>query len=60
VLAEIFDGMYDRSLFGLSPDRDPLHPNEHGYQVMANIWLSALKQAIPGGATMVALHHKGK
>lgn len=60
VLAEIFDGMNDRSLFGLAPDRDPLHPNEHGYQVMANIWLSALKQAIPGGATMVTLHRKGK
>jgi lysophospholipase L1-like esterase len=55
VLAEIFDGMNDRSLFGLSPDRDPLHPNEHGYQVMANIWLSALKKAIPGGGTVVAL-----
>jgi len=58
VLAEIFDGMNNRSLFGLAPDRDPLHPNEQGYAVMANIWFSALKQAIPGGGTAVALHQK--
>ena len=38
VLAEIFDGMNNRDLFGLALDRDPLHPNEQGYQVMANIW----------------------
>ena len=56
VLAEIFDGMNDRSLFGLAPDRDPLHPNEQGYRVMAKIWWSALRQAIPGGGTAVALH----
>ena len=56
VLAEIFEGMNDRSLFGLGPDRDPLHPNEQGYAVMANIWYNALKQAIPGGGTAVALH----
>lgn len=47
VLAEIFDGMNDRSLFGLSPDRDPLHPNERGYSVMASIWYDAMQQAIP-------------
>ena len=58
VLAEIFNGMNNRSLFGLAPDRDPLHPNEQGYAVMANIWFSALKQAIPGGGTAVALHQK--
>ena len=58
VLAEIFDGMNNRSLFGLGPDRDPLHPNEQGYAVMAGIWYNALKQAIPGGGTAVALHHK--
>ena len=56
VLAEIFNGMNDRRLFGLAPDRDPLHPNEQGYRVMANIWLNALRQAIPGGGTVVALH----
>ena len=38
VVAEIFDGMNDRSLFGQSPDRDPLHPNERGYAVMAGIF----------------------
>ena len=53
VLAEIFNGMNNRSLFGLS-DRDPLHPNDEGYRVMANIWFGALKQAIPGGGTAVA------
>lgn len=51
VLAEIFNGMNDRSLFGISPDRDPLHPNEAGYAVMADIWFQAMLQAIPGGAT---------
>jgi lysophospholipase L1-like esterase len=60
VLAEIFNGMNDRNLFGLAPDRDPLHPNEQGYRVMANIWLNALRQAIPGGGTVVALHPKKK
>lgn len=60
VLAEIFNGMNNRSLFGLAPDRDPLHPNDEGYRVMANIWLGALKQAIPGGGTAVALRHRGK
>ena len=58
VLAEIFNGMNDRNLFGLGSDRDPLHPNEQGYRVMANIWLNALKQAIPGGGTVVALRPK--
>jgi lysophospholipase L1-like esterase len=60
VLAEIFDGMNNRNLFGLAPDRDPLHPNEQGYRVMADIWSNALKQAIPGGGTVVALHPKRK
>ena len=56
VLAEIFNGMNDRNLFGITSDRDPLHPNERGYRVMANIWLNALKQVIPAGGTVVALH----
>lgn len=49
VLAEIFNGMNDRSLFG-SPERgieDPLHPNERGYARMAGIWFAAMQQAIP-------------
>jgi lysophospholipase L1-like esterase len=49
VLAEIFDGMNDRSLFA-SPERgipDPLHPNERGYVRMAGIWFTAMQQAIP-------------
>jgi len=50
VLAEIFNGMNDRSLFGLSPDRDPLHPNERGYSVMAGIWYDAMQRAIPAPA----------
>ena len=59
-LADIFAGMNNRALFGLTPDRDPLHPNEAGYRVMANIWLGALKQVIPGGGTAIALHHGRK
>jgi lysophospholipase L1-like esterase len=51
VLANIFNGMNDRSLFGLAPDRDPLHPNERGYAVMADIWYQAMLQALPGGVT---------
>jgi lysophospholipase L1-like esterase len=58
VLAEIFDGMNDRSLFGLGPDRDPLHPNERGYRVMANIWLLALERAVGAVTTVAALHPK--
>jgi lysophospholipase L1-like esterase len=50
-VAEIHDGMNNRSLFGLSPDRDPLHPNEQGYAVMADIWFQTLVQVVPGGAT---------
>ena len=46
VLADIFNGMNDRNLFALAPE-DPFHPNEQGYRVMANIWLNALRQAIP-------------
>jgi lysophospholipase L1-like esterase len=57
-LAEIFDGMNNRALFGQSPDRDPLHPNDQGYAVMAGIWYNALLRAIPGGGTAVALHRK--
>jgi len=56
VLAEIFNGMNDRSLFG-SPERgieDPLHPNERGYAVMAGIWFAALQQAIPAPTTVTA------
>ena len=60
VLAEIFNGMNDQNLCGLGPDRDPLHTNEQGYRVMANIWLNTLKQATPGGGTMVALRSKKK
>lgn len=52
VVAEIFNGMNQRALFGISPGRDPLHPNEQGYRVMADIWYQAMLQAIPGGATM--------
>ena len=44
------NGMNQRDLFGIAPDRDPLHPNEHGYAVMADIWYNAMLQAIPGGA----------
>jgi acyl-CoA thioesterase-1 len=51
VLAEIFNGMNDRALFGIAPDRDPLHPNERGYAVMADIWFQAMLRAIPGGTT---------
>jgi len=57
VLADIFTGMNDRSLFGLAPDRDPLHPNERGYAVMAEIWYRAMLQVIPGG-TAVALRRR--
>jgi acyl-CoA thioesterase-1 len=49
--ADIYNGMNNRSLFGLSSSRDPLHPNEQGYAVMADIWYQAMLQAIPGGAT---------
>ena len=51
VVAEIFDGMNNRDLFGISPDRDPIHPNEQGYRVMADIWFQAMMQAAPGGLT---------
>lgn len=51
VVAEIYNGMNNRALFGVTPDRDPLHPNEAGYAVMADIWLQAMLQATPGGAT---------
>jgi lysophospholipase L1-like esterase len=49
VLAEIFDGMNDPSLFATPSERvfDPLHPNERGYQVMAGIWYEAMQRAIP-------------
>lgn len=51
VVAEIFNGMNQRDLFGISPDRDPIHPNEQGYAVMADIWFQAMLRAIPGGAS---------
>lgn len=54
VVAEIFNGMNDRTLFGLAPNRDPLHPNEGGYAVMSDIWLSAMLEAAPGGAIAAA------
>ena len=57
-LAEIFDGMNDRSLFGQSPDRDPLHPNDQGYRVMANIWFSALTKVATNGGRTVSLKPK--
>jgi lysophospholipase L1-like esterase len=49
VLAEIFDGMNDPSLFSTPSEgvRDPLHPNERGYAVMAGIWFEAMQRAIP-------------
>ena len=43
--------MNNRDLFGISPDRDPIHPNEQGYRVMADIWFQAMMQATPGGLT---------
>jgi lysophospholipase L1-like esterase len=49
-LAEIFDGMNDRSLFGTPPPQgteDPLHPNDRGYAVMARIWFDAIRKSIP-------------
>jgi len=49
--ADIYNGMNTRSLFGLAPDRDPLHPNEQGYAVMADIWYQAMLRTIPGGVT---------
>jgi acyl-CoA thioesterase-1 len=58
VLAEIFNGMNNRDLFGIAPDRDPLHPNEQGYAVMADIWFQALLQAIPGGVTAALRRHR--
>ena len=51
IVAEIHDGMNNRSYFGVTPDRDPLHPNEQGYAVMADIWFQTMLQAVPGGAT---------
>ncbi len=54
VLAEVFDGMNDRSLFGQAPDRDPLHPNDRGYAVMADIFYGALLKAVPGGVVAAA------
>ena len=52
MVAEIHDGMNHRELFGTAPGRDPLHPNEAGYRVMADIWFQAMLQAIPGGVNM--------
>jgi len=58
VLAEIFDGMNNRALFGQGPDSDPLHPNDQGYAVMAGIWYNALLKVVPSGGTAVALRRK--
>jgi lysophospholipase L1-like esterase len=58
VLAEIFDGMNDPSLFGIAPGHDVLHPNNNGYHVMANIWLTALEQAVGAATTVAQLHPK--
>ena len=46
--------MNDRSLFGLRPDTDPLHPNEQGYSVMAGTWFSAMQRAIPAARSASA------
>ena len=53
VLAEIFDGMNDPSLFATPSEgvTDPLHPNERGYVVMAGIWYEAMQRAIPAPAS---------
>lgn len=52
VLAEIHDGMNDPALFF---SRDPLHPNQRGYDVMAGIWFGAMQEAIrPAASTTVA------
>jgi lysophospholipase L1-like esterase len=49
VLAEIFEGMNDPTLFATPEERitDPLHPNERGYVVMTGIWFEAVQRAIP-------------
>lgn len=48
-LAEVFDGMNDRSLFATPEEgvTDPLHPNERGYGVLAGIWFDALQRTVP-------------
>jgi len=53
VVAEIFDGMNDQSLFATPSEgvNDPLHPNERGYVVMAGIWFEAMRRAIPAPAS---------
>jgi lysophospholipase L1-like esterase len=50
-LAEIFDRMNDRSLFATPQEgvNDPLHPNERGYAVMADIWFDAMQRTTPAG-----------
>jgi acyl-CoA thioesterase-1 len=58
ILAEIFEGMNDRSLFGQSPSRDPLHPNDRGYAVMADIWYQAMLKTIPSTPPTVALRRR--
>jgi acyl-CoA thioesterase-1 len=50
-VAEIHLGMNNRAYFGVTPNRDPLHPNEQGYAVMADIWYQAIAQTVPGGVT---------
>jgi lysophospholipase L1-like esterase len=57
-LAEIFNGMNDRSLFGQSLDTDPLHPNDQGYRVMSQIWFNALLKVATNGGRALALRPK--
>ena len=58
IVAEIYEALSNRALFGVTPERDPLHPNEAGYAVMADVWYQAILQAIPGGTT-AALRRRG-
>lgn len=53
-LAEIFNGMNDRSLFATPEEgvNDPLHPNERGYAVMAGIWFDAMQKTFPPGTAL--------
>jgi lysophospholipase L1-like esterase len=62
VLAEVFNGMNDPTLFG-SPDlgiNDPLHPNERGYVRMAAIFFDAMQHAFPGATTASLVQPAGR
>jgi lysophospholipase L1-like esterase len=48
VLAEIFHGTNNRALYG----NDHLHPNQRGYNAMAEIWFQAIQLAIRGSTTV--------